>query len=345
MDIDFVITWVDGNDPEWLKEKEKYSGKSAGDDRVKRYRDWEFLKYWFRGVEECAPWVRKIHFVTWGHLPAWLNTDHPKLNIVKHTDYIPEKYLPTFSCRPIELNLHRIPGLSDDFVYFNDDMFLMRPVKEEDFFRKGLPCDTAILQASYIKGVDESGNPLEPDKYNTSNIMNLVPINRNFNKKLTIRRNLSKWFAPCYGTAMIRTLLLMPWGDFTGFKNLHLPYSYAKGTFEEAWDKEEMLLDRACMHKFRDSTDVSSRLMSFWQIAQGRFYPRSPKAGLYYSINDNKTNNEKVFEAVRDREHSMLCINDEYTDNDFEEVKKRLLDSFEQAFPNISRFETEGRMA
>ncbi|MBR6159158.1 MAG: Stealth CR1 domain-containing protein, partial [Lachnospiraceae bacterium] len=128
MKIDFVITWVDGNDPEWRKEKEKYSGKTTGDDREKRYRDWELLRYWFRGVENCAPWVNKIHFVTCGHLPDWLDTGHPKLNIVNHKDYIPEQYLPTFSCRPIELNLHRIPGLSDDFVYFNDDMFLLRPV-------------------------------------------------------------------------------------------------------------------------------------------------------------------------------------------------------------------------
>ena len=132
MNIDFIITWVDGNDQVWQEEKAKYSGKTTGDDRAKRYRDWEFLQYWFRGIEQCAPWVNKIHFVTCGHLPLWLNTEHPKLNIVNHKDYIPEQYLPTFSCRPIELNLHRIPGLSDNFVYFNDDMFLFQPVKQEE---------------------------------------------------------------------------------------------------------------------------------------------------------------------------------------------------------------------
>ena len=90
--IDIVITWVDGNDPEWRSEKNKtrYDKEQLAetDDREERFRDWENLRYWFRGIENCAPWVRKVHFVTWGHLPEWLNTKHPKLNIVRHTEYI-----------------------------------------------------------------------------------------------------------------------------------------------------------------------------------------------------------------------------------------------------------------
>ena len=99
--IDFVITWVDGNDPEWQREKKARLGHmgipASVDDRKERYRDWDNLQYWFRGVEKYAPWVRKIHFVTWGHLPKWLNTEHPKLNIVRHEDFIPEKFRPTFN--------------------------------------------------------------------------------------------------------------------------------------------------------------------------------------------------------------------------------------------------------
>ena len=72
--IDFVIPWVDGNDPEWRSEKNVYCGNnksssSEKDIRDERYRDWDNLQYWFRGVEKFTPWVRKIHFVTWGHLP------------------------------------------------------------------------------------------------------------------------------------------------------------------------------------------------------------------------------------------------------------------------------------
>ena len=70
---------------------------------------------------------------------TWLNTENPKLTVVNHKDYIPEEYLPTFSSHPIELNLHRIKGLSEQFVYFNDDTFIINAMQPEDFFKKGLP--------------------------------------------------------------------------------------------------------------------------------------------------------------------------------------------------------------
>lgn len=338
-DIDFVVTWVDGNDANWQKEKAKYSGVENGDARVKRYREWDLLPYWFRGVEKYAPWVNKIHFVTYGHLPPWLNISNPKLNIVNHSDYIPAKYLPTFSCRPIELNLHRIPGLSENFVYFNDDMYLLRPVSESDFFRNGLPCDTAILQATCLHGVDENKRPLKPEEYNTSNVYNIPPINRNFNKKQSIKRNIGKWFSPNYGTQSIRTLLLLPWGDFSGFVSPHLPYSYNKKTFQEVWEKEEFLLDRACKHKFRDSSDVSSRLFSFWQLAAGNFYPRSLDLGKYFGIIDDKNRIETICSTVKEKKYKIICLNDEYSGDEFEYVKQQIINSFATVFPEKSSFE------
>ncbi len=89
--IDFVITWVDGSDKAWQQEKRKFEpagGRqdASVDNAKERYRDWGNLRYWFRGVEKYAPWVRKVHFITWGHLPTWLNTVHPKLHIVRHED-------------------------------------------------------------------------------------------------------------------------------------------------------------------------------------------------------------------------------------------------------------------
>ena len=139
VEIDFVMPWVDGSDPAWREEFLKYralqapqgepacdTGTAAGavDASEERYRDWDTLRYWFRGVERFAPWVNRIHFITWGHLPAWLDTAHPKLHVVRHADYIPSPYLPTFNSCPIELNMHRIEGLAEHFVYFNDDTFL-----------------------------------------------------------------------------------------------------------------------------------------------------------------------------------------------------------------------------
>ena len=131
--IDFVIPWVDGSDPAWQKERDAKAAQLGSmercDNRGERYRDWDNLKYWFRGVEKFAPWVHKIYFVTWGHLPEWLDVQHPKLVIVRHEDYIPKEYLPTFNSHTIEWNLHRIHGLSENFVYFNDDIFLLREME------------------------------------------------------------------------------------------------------------------------------------------------------------------------------------------------------------------------
>ena len=145
--IDFVLTWVDGSDPDWLAQRREYQPGRGTDAGESRYRDWDNLQYWFRGVEKFAPWVNKIYFVTWGHVPKWLNTAHEKIQIVKHEDFMAPAYLPTFNINSIELNLHRIKGLSEHFVFFNDDMFLIDSVKPEDFFKNGLPCDCCIETA------------------------------------------------------------------------------------------------------------------------------------------------------------------------------------------------------
>ena len=140
MGIDFVITWVDMDDPKWKKEFYKYSDKidnSVNELSEARFRDYGFLKYWFRGVEKFAPWVRKIHFVTSGQKPEWLNTDHPKINMVSHEDYIPKQYLPVFNSNLIEIYIHKIPDLSEQFVYFNDDFYITNHIDPNVFLTMG----------------------------------------------------------------------------------------------------------------------------------------------------------------------------------------------------------------
>lgn len=139
--IDFIITWVDGNREEWRALKSKYIESLSTEDKRRnaqaRYREMGLLRYWFRGVEKFAPWVNRIHFVTCGQIPTWLNTEHPKIHLVNHTDYMPNEFLPTFNSNAIELGMHRINGLSERFVYFNDDVFLIAPVESTFFFEKG----------------------------------------------------------------------------------------------------------------------------------------------------------------------------------------------------------------
>ena len=144
VDIDFVILWVDGTDPEWFEEYKKFSNSPKKQDTV-FFRDWDNLHYIFRAFEKFTPWVRQIHFVTWGHLPKWLNVNHPKLNIVKHEDVLDNECLPVFNSNAIEPNIHRIQGLTEHFVLFNDDTFITSKISPERFFQNGLPTDACII--------------------------------------------------------------------------------------------------------------------------------------------------------------------------------------------------------
>ena len=193
--IDFVLLWVDGDDPAWLEEKSYYLPGEGSDSNPNnsRYRDWGILPFWFRSVERFAPWVRRIHFVTWGHYPHWLNLDHPKLYFVRHEDFIPPRYLPTFNCNPIENNLHRIPGLAELFVYFNDDMFISSPVKATDFFINGVPRDCAIRSIPMLYEIGHI------------NLNDINLINKAFDFRKQFKEHFWKWMNYRYGIRCLQS--------------------------------------------------------------------------------------------------------------------------------------------
>ena len=328
-DIDFVIPWVDGNDPEWREVHDRYvtaeDKRDYGKSAPIRFRSWDNLQYWFRGVEAFAPWVRKIHFVTWGHTPSWMNQSHPKLNIVRHEEYIPAKYLPTFSSHVIELNLHRIEGLSERFVYFNDDTFILRQVLPNDFFKHGLPCDSAAFNAVSLPPT----STMAPAVYNTA------VLNRHFTKREMLTKHPLKWFNPTYGSDVLRTLCLMPWPRITGLMEPHLPNSFLKSTYETIWRLEPEVMDKVSSHKFREPTDVSQWLIRDWQIASGRFVPRSPRIGKRFI----QPIDDEVVGFIVGQKAKMVCVNDDATEATFESEKQRLIDAFQTILPNRSLYE------
>lgn len=325
--IDFVIPWVDGGDIQWLKEKNKYAETNTFEDDVRdiRFRDWDTLKYWFRGVEMFAPWVNRIHFITWGHLPSWLNINHPKIHIVNHRDYIPEKYLPTFSSHVIELNMHRIPGLSEHFVYFNDDIFILNPLYEKDFFQGGVPCDLCVANAITPRLGEFSPILLQTTSY----------INKHFNKKRDIRKNFRKWFSLKYGVLLVRTLCLLPWTFYTGFYNHHLAVAYEKKTLETVWSEEPEILDRTCMHRFRNDSDVNQYIFRYWRLASGEFIPHK-NLGKYINMGND---NSHIYSAIRNQKYKLFCINDTENKADFESEKAKMKSAFDAIFPEKSEFE------
>lgn len=132
--MDIVITYVDGNDPVWKQDYEKYTNVPV---MQKRFRDWGTLKYLLRGIEVNMPFVRNVYLVVShpSQVPSW--ADETALKIVLHKDIIPDAHLPTFNCNPIEMHLHRIEGLDEEYLYFNDDLYPLAPCRREDFFRDG----------------------------------------------------------------------------------------------------------------------------------------------------------------------------------------------------------------
>lgn len=134
--MDAVITYVDGSDPLWQQD---YRTAVHGPVVERRYRGWETLPFLLRGIERHMPFIDRVFLVVSreSQVPAWV--DRENLKVVLHREIIPAAFLPTFNSTTIELFLHRIPGLSERYLYFNDDIFPMFNCSEEDFFPGGRP--------------------------------------------------------------------------------------------------------------------------------------------------------------------------------------------------------------
>lgn len=327
--IDFVVPWVNPNDPQWQDSFNTFS-KDAGiytDSSTSRYRDWGLFKYWFRGVEKYAPWVNKIHLITAGHYPEWLNLDHPKLNFVKHSDYIPSQHLPTFSANPIEINIHRIESLSEHFVYFNDDIFIKSPLKKDWFFKNGLPCDASVLTAF-------SGSGFTRFVINSN-----IVINKHNEKFESMKSQPLKWINPKYGPNLLRTFLLMPWREFTGFYDYHLANAYLKSTFEEVWSREEKMLTETSSRKFRHSLDLNQSVFRNWQLATNNFSPISKhKLGDNCSLGVQPI--DQILKKFSSEKKPLICLNDSADGlEDINATMLKIQHAFEKKFPNKSSFE------
>ena len=331
--IDFVVSWVDGSDKEWQDEKKKYSiNQEEEDNGEARYRDWDQLKYWFRAVEKYAPWVRKIHFVTYGHLPKWLNTNHEKINIVAHEDYIPGKYLPTFNSSVIELVFDRIQGLSEHFVYFNDDMYLNKAAKKEDFFSGEYPkyCSEITPFRTFGKA--------EPFHHKFLNIIALI--NWRFDINKSMQKYPELWFNKCYKKNYKHHRRAYRENYLSGIDYTHLGMPLRKSTITKVWDNFEEALETTCINRFRSSQDVHQQIFHLWDMLSGEYYPVSNNHfGKLFKDLENEI--DEAEEYMLKEKGIMVCLNDtEYiSDSEFKNLKNRIDKVFEQKFPEKSSFE------
>lgn len=329
MEIDFVITWVDMDDPAWKEDFSRYSGKidnTKNEVSEARFRDYGLLKYWFRGVDKFAPWVRKIHFVTCGQKPEWLDPNHPKLNLVNHTDFIPAAFTPVFNSNLIEIYMHKIPGLAEHFVYFNDDFFIINHLSENRFFTDGLPNDIAAFRTNF--GLSQFGKMLRN---------NIRLINKHFDKKEVLNRDYDKWFDKSYGKRRRLNYLLKPYGKFVTLRTPHNAQPYLKRTFVEVWDKCGQELTEMSTHRFRSDQDLTPELFKTWQICKSDFNP-------YNTYGDTKMfplvlKSKKAIRAVREQSYKLVCLNDNVHIRNYDKVLSELKAAFDSILPEKSRFE------
>ena len=341
--IDFVLPWVDGSDKEWLALKRKYEaaeGKTMSSDPEangeNRYRDYGLLRYWFRGVERFAPWVNRVFFVTCGHKPDWLDESNPKLRLVNHKDFIPAEYLPTFQARTIEFNFHRIPDLSERFVFFDDDMFLLRPVKPEFFFKKGLPVIPCDIGIPTWLGCSNTGRTI---------VNNCGVLKWNMNVEKLVWKHIWKYIdIPALGFSRAaknlasitvnRTIIPETFG--------HLPSAHLKSTFDEIWRKAPRIMDATSRSRFRSDDTVNQWLVSAWNMVSGRFYPANEKKrGIYFCFGRDLDGLSRICDVIRRQSSPQLCLNDKANEasDEMEECIREVSRAFDSILPEKSSFE------
>lgn len=312
--VDVVYTWVDGNDPEWRARKARAQGLidpgSVNETALSesRFTSRDELKYSLRSLEAYASWVNHIYLVTDRQVPEWLRRDHPKLTVVDHREIFSDpSVLPVFNSHAIESQLHHIPGLSEQYLYMNDDLFFLRPVRPEQFFT-----------GSGLWKFFPSRAPLDIDEVSV--------------------RDLPVLAAAKNGRAFMRQ-----WhGRTVTNKFKHTPHPQRRSVLAELEAQHPELFRQVASARFRDPTDVSiaSSLIHFHGYATGRAIPGSI-AYDYLDISSERAPLRLEWFAFQ-RKLDVVCLNDTDLDPKRQAEVSQLLGEFlERRFPIPSTFERE----
>lgn len=333
--IDFVILWVDSADALWQAEYIQYYRKVKKIDTTgtgeHRYRDYGSLRYLLRSLDQYAPWVNKIYLVTAAQWPAWLTEVHPKLVRIDHSEIFENRaWLPTFSSRAIQTQLHNIPDLAEHFVLFDDDMVLLNSVEETDFFVNGLPLYSVIFQEKRFDSSHHFIRTLENCHRHTFGKLSsldrlLVGVNVGFGWKQNY--NNVKVFNAHRGNVSIRY-------D-------HFCRPYLKSTFKHLIEAMPVVRETAA-RRFRSEDDVNQELFKLWQVCSRHFHGARPSRGGYLSLTSDVDLMKDRLDKLVSAKCKYACINDtvqlrENADEVFSLVRSNL----EKKFPRPSQFEMD----
>lgn len=277
--VDVVYTWVDGDDPQWRAARDRrFAGTTSDQARREasgeaRFRERDELRYSLRSVHAHAPWVRTIYVLTAGQRPAWL-LEHPKVKVVDHSEILPADALPTFNSHAIETALHKIPGLAEHFIYFNDDMFLARPVGPGRFFSPA--GDVAVFYSDGTVGLTgRDGRPFIAAAVN--------------NRRLLRER---------FGVTTTHTLN-------------HIPYPLRRSLLDEVCREFAAEIGSTARSPFRSPGDVSltSSLVQHYGLVTGAAFVGDLNLDF---VDTTRANLRSRLREVLQREKDVFCLGDHH---------------------------------
>ncbi|GEA51317.1 exopolysaccharide phosphotransferase cps2G [Vibrio inusitatus NBRC 102082] len=282
MKVDIVYTWVNDCDALWLDKRKKYLYKTTEEEITNRYDDQDELKYSLRSVAKFAPWINHIYIVTDNQKPNWLKYNS-KISIINHEEIIPNKYLPTFNSSVIELFIHRIPNLSENFLYLNDDVLFGRNLNFSDFYK----------------------NKTTPYAFTSS----ILQKHRNGRKNIDYHQE---------SILSARQQVYLTHHKHINFAFRHSAKAYIKSRVEYVFEKYSLYLLSAANDKFRKTPVNIDYLYLYHEIAENRVktrYIRTLKNKSLLLFNSrtylyiNKKNEELISE-LDSLKPFMVCMND-----------------------------------
>lgn len=312
--VDAVYTWVDGDDPAMAVKRrahQELSGNviAARETGASRYTSHDELRYALRSLEMYAGFVRHVYLVTDSQLPAWLDPDAEGLTVIDHRDILPADALPVFNSHAIESRLHHIPGLSEHYLYFNDDVFINRPVRAEHFFHGN---GIARIPLSPLKLGVGAPHPLEP-----------APNSAGKNAREVIRRF---------------------HGRYVTHKSLHTPHPQLLSVMREMESLGIAELERTSYSRFRATSDVAptSTLHHHWAIATGRAVPADYR--FRYVQLGTPDMRRRLARLAAGEDVDFFCLNDVDTAPEARPAARATIRTFlDRKYPFPSRFEGTSR--
>jgi hypothetical protein len=323
--IDAVYTWVDGADPHWsvrMREKLESLGSEAGSlhsssTSDSRFKNRDELRWSVRSLERYAPFVRKVYLVTDSQRPSWLATGNGHIEVVDHRGIFPcPDDLPTFNSRAIECHLHRIEGLSERFIYVNDDILLCAETTASDYF-------------------DAEGKPLV---YLDRREVVWDPDDRTYDR-------------PINSAVRNSSLLLESLGyDRIQHRIDHVPYALRRSVLQELWELFPSELEQTSSHPFRDPQDVklTSALFQYFTLARGEAVAIEEPSSSYIKIQERPLASLRLLadlwlhRRAKDAGVKFFSLNDAGTLSSSKIVDRTIDTYLGRAYPVRSRFEREG---